>query len=69
VDVQQVSAVINYDMPSTAETYLHRIGRSGRWGRKGTAINFVGDRDMPYITDLKEMFKIDIQPLPADFAL
>lgn len=69
VDVQQVSAVINYDMPSTAENYLHRIGRSGRWGRKGTAINFVGDRDMPYISDLKEIFKIDIKPLPADFIL
>ncbi len=41
IDVQQVSLVINYDLPSQPENYLHRIGRSGRFGRKGVAINFV----------------------------
>lgn len=41
IDVQQVNLVINYDLPSNFESYLHRIGRSGRFGRKGVAINFV----------------------------
>lgn len=41
----QVSLVINYDLPSQAESYLHRIGRSGRFGRKGVAINFVTTQD------------------------
>ena len=41
IDVQQVSLVINYDLPTQPENYLHRIGRSGRFGRKGVAINFV----------------------------
>lgn len=41
IDVQQVNLVINYDLPNNFESYLHRIGRSGRFGRKGTAINFV----------------------------
>ena len=40
IDVQQVSIVINFDSPKNEHTYLHRIGRSGRWGRKGVAINF-----------------------------
>merc|ERR1711959_589096 len=41
IDVQGVSLVINYDLPLNRENYLHRIGRSGRFGRKGVAINFV----------------------------
>jgi superfamily II DNA/RNA helicase len=41
IDVQQVSLVINYDLPNNRENYIHRIGRSGRYGRKGVAINFV----------------------------
>jgi superfamily II DNA/RNA helicase len=69
VDVQQVSTVINFDMPPTAETYLHRIGRSGRFGRKGNAINFVNDRDMRCIEDLNTYFKITVRPLPKDFVL
>ncbi|VVC24062.1 RNA helicase, DEAD-box type, Q motif,Helicase, C-terminal,ATP-dependent RNA helicase DEAD-box, conserved, partial [Cinara cedri] len=40
IDVQQVSLVINYDLPNNRELYIHRIGRSGRFGRKGVAINF-----------------------------
>ena len=41
IDVQQVSIVINFDVPKSEHTYLHRIGRSGRWGRKGIAVNFI----------------------------
>ncbi|CAD6188210.1 unnamed protein product [Caenorhabditis auriculariae] len=49
IDVQQVSLVINYDLPSNRENYIHRIGRSGRFGRKGVAINFVTDNDAPQV--------------------
>ena len=45
IDIQQVSTVVNFDIPKCCNTYLHRIGRSGRWGRKGTAINFITRRD------------------------
>ncbi|PIO57518.1 helicase protein, partial [Teladorsagia circumcincta] len=45
IDVQQVSLVINYDLPTNRENYIHRIGRSGRFGRKGVAINFITDHD------------------------
>ena len=46
IDIQQLSLVINFDLPRSKETYIHRIGRSGRYGRKGVAINFVTERDM-----------------------
>ena len=48
IDVQQVSLVINYDLPANKENYIHRIGRGGRFGRKGVAINFVTDRILLY---------------------
>lgn len=58
IDIQQVSLVINMDIPSNKHTYLHRIGRSGRWGRKGTAINFVSKRDSSYIEEIESWYKI-----------
>merc|ERR1712066_912974 len=56
IDVQQVSLVINYDLPKSIENYLHRIGRSGRYGRKGVAINFVTDRDMRTMRDIEKFY-------------
>merc|ERR1719258_617220 len=52
IDVQQVSLVINYDLPPNMENYLHRIGRSGRFGRKGVAINFVTNSDVRTMKDI-----------------
>ena len=52
IDVQQVSLVINYDLPNNRELYIHRIGRSGRFGRKGVAINFVTNDDVRYLRDI-----------------
>ncbi|KXN89556.1 ATP-dependent RNA helicase FAL1 [Leucoagaricus sp. SymC.cos] len=52
IDVQQVSLVINYDLPGNRENYIHRIGRSGRFGRKGVAINFVTVDDIPILRDI-----------------
>jgi len=68
VDIQQVNAVINFDIPKSAETYLHRIGRSGRWGRKGIAINFVTKYDIHSMRNIEGHYKINIQELPSDFS-
>ena len=46
IDIQQVSIVVNFDLPKCVHNYLHRIGRSGRWGRKGVGINFISRRDI-----------------------
>merc|ERR1712039_1059843 len=68
IDVQQVSLVINYDLPLSTENYLHRIGRSGRYGRKGVAINFVTNRDVRAMKDMERHYATQIEELPADIA-
>ena len=67
IDVQQVSTVINYDIPQCVHNYLHRIGRSGRWGRKGLAINFVTRRDICYMRNIETHYKSTIQELPNNY--
>lgn len=69
IDVQQVSVVINFDITPDPHTYLHRIGRSGRWGRKGTAINFITQRDTRIIRDIENYYSIRIDPLPENVIL
>lgn len=64
IDIQQVSVVINYDLPQSPDNYIHRIGRSGRFGRKGTAINFVTDYDKQKIDELEKYYSTQILPLP-----
>ena len=66
IDVQQVSIVINYDVPVRYESYIHRIGRSGRHGRKGTAINFVTGYDLKNLNGIEKFYNTVIEPLPAD---
>jgi superfamily II DNA/RNA helicase len=66
IDVQQISLVINYDMCREIDTYLHRIGRSGRWGRKGIAINFITNPDMKYLRQMENYYQISIKPLPSN---
>ena len=68
IDVQQLSLVINYDLPIQKETYIHRIGRSGRYGRKGTAINFITDHDIEKIDELKTFYNTSIEELPQNIA-
>lgn len=65
IDVQQVSLVINYDLPTNRENYLHRIGRSARFGRKGVAVNFVTERDADLIRDLERTYETEIKEMPA----
>jgi superfamily II DNA/RNA helicase len=60
IDIQQVSTVINFDIPKSVHTYLHRIGRSGRWGRKGLAINFVTKRDIHLMKNIEDYYKISM---------
>jgi translation initiation factor 4A len=68
IDVQQVSLVINYDLPSNRENYIHRIGRSGRFGRKGVAINFVTSEDVPAMKELEQFYNTQIDEMPMDVA-
>lgn len=69
IDVQQVAVVINFDITNCVHTYLHRIGRSGRWGRKGLGINFVTKRDIGCMRNIEEHYKISIGELPNDFKM
>ena len=66
IDVQQVSVVINLDMPNYIEDYIHRIGRSGRFGRKGVAINIVSNRDYKTIIDIEKYYSTQILEMPAN---
>ena len=67
IDIQQVSTVINFDLPKSVHTYLHRIGRSGRWGRKGVGINFITSRDYRRLKEVEEFYNTEIQELPTTF--
>ena len=68
IDVQQVSIVINYDIPFKNESYIHRIGRSGRHGRTGVAINFVTNNDIKRMDDIVKYYSTKINPLPSDLS-
>ena len=68
IDVQQVSLVINYDLPANKENYIHRIGRGGRFGRKGVAINFVTNEDVGAMRELEKFYSTQIEELPSDIA-
>tara|TARA_B100000424_G_scaffold266615_1_gene258065 strand:+ start:10591 stop:11727 length:1137 start_codon:yes stop_codon:yes gene_type:complete len=61
IDIQQVNLVINFDIPNNVHTYLHRIGRSGRWGRKGNAINFVSEKDVESMRKIESHYNISIK--------
>lgn len=67
IDIQQVSTVINFDIPKCVHSYLHRIGRSGRWGRKGVAINFITRRDYKQLKDIEQFYQTNISELPDDY--
>ena len=68
IDVYQVSLVINYEMPKQKETYIHRIGRSGRFGRKGNAINFVTPDEKELLQNLQNFYSTNIEQLPTDLS-
>merc|ERR1711871_899064 len=68
IDVQQVSLVINYDLPKDRENYIHRIGRSGRFGRKGVAINFIVQDDVRVLRDIEQFYNAQIEEMPMNVA-
>merc|ERR1711970_93704 len=68
LDVQQVSLVICYDLPNNRELYIHRIGRSGRFGRKGVAINFVKNEDVRILRDIEQFYSTQIDEMPMNVA-
>jgi translation initiation factor 4A len=66
IDIQQLSLVINFDLPREKETYIHRIGRSGRYGRKGVAINLINDREVEYMKSIEEFYDTQINEMPQN---
>ena len=68
IDIQQLSLVINFDLPKNKETYIHRIGRSGRYGRKGTAINFVTSEDISHMKGIESFYNTQIMEMPQNLA-
>jgi len=65
IDIQSVNVVINFDFPKSSETYLHRIGRSGRFGHLGLAINLISDADRYNLYRIEKELGTEIQPIPT----
>ena len=68
IDIQQISLVINYELPVQRENYIHRIGRSGRFGRKGVAINLIAKDEEGFLKDIETHYSTKISTLPEDLA-
>lgn len=68
IDIQQVSLVINYDLPTSPENYIHRIGRGGRFGRKGVAINFCTESDVGPLKTIESYYNTQIIEMPCEVA-
>lgn len=66
IDVQTVNVVVNFDFPRSAETYLHRIGRSGRFGHLGIAINFITNDDKFNMFRIEQELATEIKPIPGE---
>ena len=66
IDIERVNIVINYDMPEDSDTYLHRVGRAGRFGTKGLALTFVStDEDQEVLKKVQERFEVNVSEMPA----
>ena len=68
IDVQQVSLVVNYNLPLNRESYIHRIGRCGRHGRKGVGINFISKNDVHNMRDIEQYYCTEIKEMPGNVA-
>ena len=68
IDIQQISLVVNFDLPREKETYIHRIGRSGRFGRKGVAINLITPDDVSFMKELEGYYSTYVEELPSNIA-
>lgn len=66
IDIERVNVVFNYDMPKDSDSYLHRVGRAGRFGTKGLAITFVsGQEDHTTLDEIQKRFEVKIEELPT----
>ena len=68
IDIHQISLVINYDLPSDKENYIHRIGRSGRYGKKGVSINFVTTKDVNDMREIEKYYNTIMEEMPIDIS-
>lgn len=66
IDISSVGFVINFDLPFKQESYIHRIGRSGRYGKKGIAINFINDKEYHYMKKIEEYYSTQILEMPIN---
>lgn len=66
IDIEKINVVFNFDMPQESDSYLHRVGRAGRFGTKGLAITFVsGSNDIKVLDDIQKRFEVKIEELPT----
>mmetsp|Transcript_17148 Transcript_17148/g.41865 ORF Transcript_17148/g.41865 Transcript_17148/m.41865 type:complete len:117 (-) Transcript_17148:1019-1369(-) len=68
IDIKKVNFVLNFDLPSIKENYIHRIGRSGRFGKKGIAINFLTRQDINILREIESYYNTTIELLPKDLS-
>ena len=68
IDIQQISLVMNYELPNNRENYIHRIGRSGRFGRKGVAINLVSNSEKRMKEEIETYYTVKMKELPMDLS-
>lgn len=68
IDVHQVGLVINFELPPKKENYIHRIGRSGRYGRRGIAMNLISQNEAAYLLEIQQYYQTQIKELPKDLA-
>ena len=68
IDVQPVGLVINFDLPTKKENYIHRVGRSGRFGRRGIAINLISKLEAKIMIDIEQHYSTQISKLPDDLS-
>ena len=66
IDVQQVNLVLNYDLPTDLEFYVHRVGRTGRFGKKGVAVSLIVDGEAKKVSELRATYGVVVGPLPSD---
>lgn len=67
IDIERINLAINYDLPGDADSYLHRVGRAGRFGTKGLAVSFVSSKEDAEVLDkIQERFEVNITPFPED---
>ena len=68
IDIERVNLVINYDMPETSDTYLHRVGRAGMYKTKGNSVSFIVEsKDLEVLKEIQDRFVVQIEELPETF--